>query len=196
MFIIQHGNQMKKIYLLVLVLFLPGIFSCRNPEKKNSGKGGKTMSTLKIGDAAPDFTLPDQDKKNVSLKDYLGKKIVVLYFYPKDFTPGCTVEACTFRDSYEIFRDAGAEVIGVSADSPESHVKFREEHHLPFLLLSDEKNEVSKLYGVGKTLGLLPNRTTFVIGKDGIIRHVFSSQTEAKKHTEEALKIVNELVKK
>lgn len=187
---------MRKILLLMLSLLCVGNFSCRNSGGKDSEKGGKTMPTLKVGDAAPDFTLPGQDKKNVSLKDYSGKKIVVLYFYPKDFTPGCTLEACTFRDSYEIFTDAGAEVIGVSADSPESHVKFREEHRLPFLLLSDEKNEVSKLYGVGKMLGLLPNRTTFVIDKTGVIRHIFSSQTDAKKHADEALKIVNELVKK
>lgn len=182
---------MKKVYLLILSLFLLGNFSC-----KNSEKGGKTMSKLNVGDAAPDFTLPDQDGKNVSLKDYSGKKTVVLYFYPKDFTPGCTLEACTFRDSYEVFKDAGAEVLGVSADTQKSHREFIAEHRLPFRLLSDEKNEVSKLYGVGKTLGLLPNRTTFVIDKDGVIRHVFSSQTEAKKHIEEALRIVNELVKK
>jgi len=187
---------MKKIQLIIMCLLVLGNFSCRNSGKKDSEKGGKIMSTLKAGDIAPDFTLPDQDKKNVSLKDYSGKKIVVLYFYPKDFTPGCTLEACTFRDSYEIFTDAGAEVLGVSADSPESHVKFREEHRLPFLLLSDEKNEVSKFYGVGKTLGLFANRTTFVIDKTGVIRHIFSSQTDAKKHIEEAIKIVNELVKK
>ncbi|OGS43274.1 MAG: peroxiredoxin [Elusimicrobia bacterium RIFOXYD2_FULL_34_15] len=154
------------------------------------------MSELKVGERAPDFTLPDQYNKNVSLKDYLGKKIVVLYFYPKDFTSGCTIEACSFRDSYEIFRDAGAEVIGVSSDSTESHTKFREKHNLPFTLLSDEKKEVIELYGIGKTLGLFTNRTTFVIDKEGVIKHIFSSQTEAAKHIEEALKIVNELIAK
>ena len=149
------------------------------------------MAVLKVGDVAPDFTLPDQDKKNVSLKDYIGKKIVVLYFYPKDFTSGCTAEACAFRDSYEVFTDAGAEVIGVSADSPESHVKFRAEHHLPFTLLSDEKREVSRLYGIGKILGLFSVRTTFVMDKTGVVRHIFSSQ-DAKKHIDEAIRIVNE----
>src|SRR3989339_419691 len=174
---------MKKSQTLLLLLFLAGSFSCGNLKKDSDGRREDLMaqSKLKIGDQAPDFTLPDQDGNSVSLKNYSGR-IVVLYFYPKDFTPGCTIEACTFRDSHEVFKEAGAEVIGVSADSPESHTKFKEEHHLPFILLSDEKREVSGLYGVGKTLGLLPNRTTFVIDKEGTIRHIFSSQTDATKH--------------
>ena len=185
---------MKKLKVFFLLLFLGSSFSCRNIKNEYDSKKGEIMAQIKLktSDRAPDFTLPDQDGKSVSLKDYPGR-IVVLYFYPKDFTPGCTIEACSFRDSYEVFKEAGAEVIGVSADSPESHTKFKQEHHLPFLLLSDEKNEVSRLYGVGKTLGLLPNRTTFVIDKEGIIRHIFSSQADAKKHIDEAVRIVKEL---
>jgi peroxiredoxin Q/BCP len=142
---------------------------------------------LKPGDTAPDFSLLSQKGTTVRLSEFLGKKSVVLYFYPKDETPGCTKEACTFRDSYEAFKDVGAEVIGVSSDSAESHKDFAGHHRLPFLLLADTGGKVRKLYGVSKTLGLLPGRETFVIDKKGIIRSRFSSQFRAAKHVEEAL---------
>jgi thioredoxin-dependent peroxiredoxin len=141
---------------------------------------------VKAGDHAPDFALPDADGKEVRLADLRGKP-VVLYFYPKDDTPGCTKEACSFRDQYEDFRDAGAVVIGVSSDSGESHRKFTEKYKLPFMLLSDRGGAVRKLYGVPATLGLLPGRVTFVIGADGVVRHVFNSQLAATRHVAEAL---------
>lgn len=144
---------------------------------------------LKVGDQAPDFSLPS-DSGTVRLQDFKGKKAVVLYFYPKDDTPGCTAEACSFRDSFQVFQEAGAEVIGVSADSQQSHKAFKAKHHLPFILLSDQKNEVRKLYDVPSTLGILPGRVTYVISKDGTLLHIFSSQLNAKKHVEEALKII------
>ena len=121
------------------------------------------------------------------LGDYRGKKAVVLYFYPKDDTPGCTAESCSFRDQYEAFKDAGAEVIGVSSDSAESHARFAEKHRLPFVLLADRGGAVRKQYGVPATLGLLPGRVTFVIDRDGVVRHVFNSQFQATKHVAEAL---------
>lgn len=130
----------------------------------------------------------------VSLKDFKGKKSVVLYFYPKDDTPGCTVESCTFRDSYEVFKEVGAEVIGISSDSKDSHQKFASKYQLPFLLLSDEGGEIRKLYGVPSTMGLLPGRVTFVIDKNGIIRQVFSSQFRPKRHIEEALKTLETII--
>jgi thioredoxin-dependent peroxiredoxin len=148
------------------------------------------MVKVDNGDVAPDFTLPDQDGKPLTLSSLKGK-VVVLYFYPKDFTSGCTKEACFFRDAFEDFTEAGAEVIGVSGDSVESHRKFRDAYLLPFSLLSDVKDEVKKMYGV--TGHLLPGRVTFVIDKTGVVRHVFSSQIDMKAHVDEALKILKTL---
>ena len=146
---------------------------------------------VQVGDLAPDFSLPSQDGKTVSLKDFRDKKAVVLYFYPKDDTPGCTREACAFRDSYEDFKDAGAEVIGVSSDSPESHQQFIAKYHLPFILLSDSDTGLRKLYGVQSVTtekyGVLPGRVTYVIDKGGVVRHVFSSLFEAERHIPEAI---------
>jgi thioredoxin-dependent peroxiredoxin len=148
------------------------------------------MANVKIGEIAPNFTLPDQDGQPFTLSSQKGK-IVVLYFYPKDFTSGCTKEACHFRDAYEGFTEVGVEVIGVSADSQESHRKFMDAYMLPFTLLSDMKSEVKKLYGVAGHL--FPGRVTFVIDKDGVVRNVFSSQTDMKAHVDETLKILKSL---
>lgn len=148
--------------------------------------------SLRVGDKAPDFTLPDQSGGTVTLSDYLGRKVVVLYFYPKDNTSGCTAEACSFRDSYESFTDAGAEVIGVSSDSVESHEKFAGRHELPFVLLSDKGRAVRKQYGA-TTLGVVPGRITFVIDQGGVIRHAFSSMSNIGGHIDEALAVVRQL---
>ncbi|MFZ5492816.1 MAG: peroxiredoxin [Pseudomonadota bacterium] len=148
--------------------------------------------TLKVGDKAPTFTLPTADGRPVSLADYLGRPVVV-YFYPKDDTPGCTAEACAFRDQYEDFKQAGAEVIGISSDPPESHARFAGKHQLPFVLLSDQGGTVRKVYGVPATLGLLPGRVTFVLDRDGTIRHMFSSQLRAKQHVAEAVGVIRSL---
>jgi peroxiredoxin Q/BCP len=148
------------------------------------------MTKLSVGDIAPDFQLPDQDGKQVSLSSLRGK-IVVLFFYPKDFSAGCTREACHFRDAFEDFSEAGVEVIGISGDSVESHKKFKEAYLLPFSLLSDLKGVAKKSYGV--TGFILPGRVTFLIDKVGIIRHFFSSQTDMKAHVDEALKILKTL---
>ena len=140
-----------------------------------------------VGDAAPDFTLPDPSGRTVRLGDYRGRKAIVLYFYPKDDTPGCTKESCSFRDQYQDFQDAGAEVIGVSSDAAASHEKFAARYHLPFVLLADASGAVRRQYGVPATLGLLPGRVTFVIDRQGIVRHVFNSQFQASRHVEEAI---------
>lgn len=150
---------------------------------------------VKVGDRAPDFSLPNQSGNIVSLRDFVGKKIIVLYFYPKDFSRGCTAEACAFRDSYEVFKDEDAEVIGVSSQSVDSHRRFALANMLPFILLSDEEGKVRKLYGVQSTFGLLPGRVTYIIDKKGIVRHVFSSQSNPTKHIEEALRILKEISK-
>lgn len=149
--------------------------------------------TLTLGDKAPQFTLSTADGRQVSLSDYRGRQSVVVYFYPKDDTPGCTAEACAFRDQYEDFKQAGAEVIGISSDAPEAHARFASKHRLPFLLLSDRDGAVRKAYGVPATLGLLPGRVTFVVDREGIIRHLFSSQFRATKHVSEAIGVLRTL---
>ncbi|HYK81741.1 MAG TPA: peroxiredoxin [Gemmatimonadales bacterium] len=153
----------------------------------------KAQHKIRVGDVAPDFTLPDQWGKPVRLSDLIGRRTLVVYFYPKDETPGCTLEARAFRDSYEAFTNAGAEVIGVSADSVPAHRRFASRHALPFLLLSDRDGAVRALYGVEKTLGLLPGRVTFVIDAAGVVRHIFSSQLQVTRHSREAARVVQAL---
>lgn len=151
------------------------------------------MAKVKVGDPAPDFSLPCQTGEAVSLKDFRGKRPVVLYFYPKDNTPGCTAESCAFRDSYAVFQDLGAEVLGVSSDTVSSHQEFATSYSLPFKLLSDEDGKVRSLYGVPATLGILPGRVTYVIDQQGVVRHIFNSQLNFKGHINEALKVLGQL---
>ena len=148
---------------------------------------------IRAGDKAPDFTLSSQSGEQVRLRDRLGQRVVVLYFYPKDDTRGCTAEACAFRDSYEVFTDAGADVIGISSDSVASHAAFADKHKLPFTLLSDKGGHVRKSYGVPAVLGLVPGRVTYVIDRKGTVRHVFNSMTNIGQHISDALRIVREL---
>ncbi len=150
-------------------------------------------SALAVGETAPAFKLKDQKGATVSLADFAGRKNVVLYFYPKDDTPGCTKESCTFRDQYTAFTDVGAEVLGISSDSESSHLAFAEKYRLPFPLLADAGGEVRKQYKVPKSLGLLPGRVTFVIDKKGVVRHVFNSQLNPTKHVSEALDVLKTL---
>jgi thioredoxin-dependent peroxiredoxin len=142
---------------------------------------------VRVGDRAPDFALPDANGRTVRLSEFRGKHSVVLYFYPKDDTPGCTKEACGFRDHHEEFVQLGAAVIGVSSDSSASHDRFAAKYWLPFTLLADAGGAVRRLYGVPATLGLLPGRVTFVIDREGVVRHVLNSQLDARRHVEEAL---------
>jgi peroxiredoxin Q/BCP len=152
-----------------------------------------SQPAIEPGDVAPDFALPDRAGHTVRLSDYRGKKAVVLYFYPKDDTPGCTKEACSFRDQYEVFKEAGAEVIGVSSDSEASHDRFASKYNLPFVLVADRGGKVRKQYGVPATLGLLPGRVTFVIDPQGVVCHVFNSQLQATRHVEEAVQALRAL---
>jgi len=148
---------------------------------------------IQVGDKAPDFTLPSQSGDEVRLSDRLGERVVVLYFYPKDNTSGCTAEACAFRDSYETFTDAGAEVIGVSSDSADKHAAFAGQHNLPFTLVADKGARVRKSYGVPSVLGVIPGRVTYVIDRTGTVRHVFSSMTNIGQHVNDALEVVRQL---
>jgi thioredoxin-dependent peroxiredoxin len=142
---------------------------------------------VKVGSVAPDFTLPSQAGEMVSLKDFSGRKPVVLFFYPRDETPGCTKEVCAFRDTSVEFGKLDVQVIGISSDSVESHRRFAAKYDLSFPLLSDEGGKVRRLYGVPKTFGLFPGRVTYVIDKECVVRHVFASQLSVERHVQEAL---------
>lgn len=148
-------------------------------------------SELKVGDTIPSFTLKNQNGENFSINSIIGEKNIVIYFYPKNETTVCTKQACSFRDSYEDFKELGCEVIGVSSDDDKSHKNFAENHNLPFILLSDSKQKVRKLFGVPKDLfGMLPGRYTYVINKKGKIILIFNSALNAQKHIDEALLIL------
>jgi peroxiredoxin Q/BCP len=148
--------------------------------------------TLKVGAKAPMFALKDQNGNVIDVANLVGKKALVIYFYPKDFTTGCTMEAHEFREMHEEFLKNGAEVIGVSSDDVESHKRFAEEHQLPFTLLSDTDEKVRDMYGAWGTAHT-PGRVTFLIDKEGVIRMVFSSQIQPRKHISEALRVLKEI---
>ncbi|KAJ9538407.1 hypothetical protein OSB04_031140 [Centaurea solstitialis] len=145
------------------------------------------------GSVPPSFTLKDQDGKNVSLSKFKGKPVVV-YFYPADETPGCTKQACAFRDSYEKFKKAGAQVVGISGDDAASHKAFAKKYRLPYTLLSDEDNKVRKEWGVPSDLfGTLPGRQTYVLDKNGVVQLIYNNQFQPEKHIDETLKFLQSL---
>lgn len=149
---------------------------------------------LKVGDTIPDFKAKDANGNDFDSQNVVGKKPLVIYFYPKDNTPGCTAEACSFRDQYEDFKDLGAEVIGISSDSVSSHQQFSEQYKLPFILLSDNDKKIKTLFGVPSGLfGLLPGRVTYVTDKNGVIQMIFDSVL-ATKHIPKALQAIKKLV--
>lgn len=149
------------------------------------------MKKIEIGNKIPEFSLRDQNGLMVDMKDFIGNSNIVLFFYPKDDTPGCTKEACYFRDHYEDFADAGAEVFGISGQSVESHKRFAEKHNLNYTLLSDEGNKVRKKFGVpGNLFGLVPGRVTYVADKTGKVIYIFNSQINVEKHVDKALEVL------
>ena len=148
---------------------------------------------LKKGDKIPDSTLKNQRNEVISLHEKTGKNLVV-YFYPKDFTPGCTAEACSFRDNYSRINNYDAEVIGISSDTPKRHEEFAKAYQLDYLLLSDTDKKAEKAFGVKRNLfGMLPGRETFVFDKEGKLAGRFSSAIDAKRHVEEAIKLLEKL---
>lgn len=178
----------KQFYMPLISLILlatMGIFSLAKQKEQ----------PIKEGDKVGDFTLNDENGKPFHFYDELGKNVFVIYFYPKDDTPGCTTEACSFRDSYNDFAELGARVIGISGDSEKSHLKFKEKYKLPFTLLSDKNNTVrDKVFGVPRDiLGLLPGRVTYIIDKTGKVVKVYNSMSGANHHTEslQAIKSLN-----
>ncbi len=149
------------------------------------------MATIEVGSRIPAFSLPDQDGNMFRIDSLLGRKNLVIYFYPKDNSPGCTAQACHFQDMYEAFKKTGAEVIGISGQSVASHKRFAEKHHLSFILLSDRGNQVRNLFGVPANLfGMLPGRVTYIADKSGKVMYIFNSQTQAARHVDEALRIL------
>ncbi|MGO4818148.1 peroxiredoxin [Flavobacterium sp. W22_SRS_FP1] len=152
---------------------------------------------LKVGDKIPNFVAKDTEGNDFDIKELLGKKPLVIYFYPKDSSPGCTAQACSFRDQYEDFKDLGAEVIGISGDSVDSHKKFAKQYKLPFILLSDNYKKIRKLFGVSSSMfGMLPGRVTYVADKNGEIKMIFDSSMMATKHITKALQAIKDLADK
>ncbi|HNW53514.1 MAG TPA: peroxiredoxin [Bacteroidales bacterium] len=179
--------KMRNFYRFYLIIYLLLFTSYLTFSKINS------MNEIKIGSTIPSFTLPDQNGELFDINTVLGKKNLVIYFYPKDDTPGCTAQACSFRDQFEVFTEADAVIIGISGQSVESHKEFALKHRLTFTLLSDEGNNIRKQFGVPTNfLGLLPGRVTYVADKTGKVIYIFNSQTQATKHVDEALRILKQ----
>lgn len=148
------------------------------------------MKKIQIGDIIPAFSLPDQNGNILDISTYIGKKKLVIFFYPQDGSLNCTKEACYFRDLADVFEEVDAIVIGISGQSVESHKEFAEKNRLKYTLLSDERNTVRKLFGVpGRVFGFIPGRVTYVADRSGKVVYIFDSQTETQRHADEALKI-------
>ncbi len=179
------SRNFYRMYLSIYVL----LFSCFTFFNSNPN-----MKKIEVGDLVPKFSLKDQNGNLFSLDSAVGKKNLVIYFYPKDDSPGCTKEACSFRDQFEIFNESDAMIIGISGQSVESHKNFAEKYRLSYTLLSDEGNKIRRLFGVSTSFfGLLPGRVTYVINKEGKVVFMFNSQLQATKHVDEALEILKKL---
>lgn len=154
------------------------------------------VDTMKVveGSRIPSFELKDQNGETFSIDSVIGKKNLVIYFYPMDDSPGCTKQACSFRDQFEVFQDADAMIIGISAQSVDSHSAFEKKHRLNYTLLSDEGNKVRKLFGVPDNIfGLIPGRVTYIVNKSGKVVYIFNSQLNAEKHVDEAARILKDM---
>lgn len=181
-------KRFRNFYLFYLAIYFVLFISYLNFNTENN------MKKIEIGSTLPPFELYDQNNQLFNIQDVIGKKNLVIYFYPKDDSPGCTKEACSFRDQFEVFEEADAMIIGISSQSVESHLAFAKKHRLNYTLLSDSKKEVEKLFGVPRNLfGLLPGRVTYVVNKQGVVEYIFNSQVQAAKHVDEALQIIQEL---
>jgi peroxiredoxin Q/BCP len=181
-------QKLRNFYRFYLFVYLLLFIAYLNFHKDNH------MNEIKIGSNIPEFALPDQNGNMFNISSLLGRKNMVIYFYPKDDSPGCTAQACSFRDQFEDFSDANAAIIGISGQSVQSHKEFAEKHHLSFILLSDDGNKIRKKFGVPTNLlGLLPGRVTYVADKTGKVIYTFNSQLQTEKHVKEALRILKEL---
>ncbi|MBN1252125.1 MAG: peroxiredoxin [Bacteroidales bacterium] len=181
--------KFRKFYLFYLAIYFALFFSYLI-FNNNSNK----VEKISIGSTVPNFELYDQYGKLFKLNSVLGKKNLVIYFYPKDDSPGCTKEACSFRDQFEVFEQADAMIIGISSQSVKSHFDFTKKHNLNYTLLSDSLKKVSKLFGVTNNfLGLIPGRVTYIINKKAKVIYMFNSQIQAEKHVEESLRILQNI---
>ncbi len=182
-------KRFRNFYLFYLGIYLV-LFIVYLNFKPHSGN----MEQLVVGSSIPDFELRDQHGQLFSIDSVMGQKNLVIYFYPKDDSPGCTRQACSFRDQFEVFAEADALIIGISAQSVESHLAFADKHRLNYTLLSDPGNKVRKLFGVpGNLFGLIPGRVTYVVNKVGQVVYLFNSQIQVDKHVEEALHILQKM---
>ena len=179
--------KLRNFYRFYLFIYLLLFVSYLTFHKNN------TMNEIKIGSTVPQFALADQNGNLFDINSVLGKKNLVIYFYPKDDSPGCTAQACSFQDQFEVFKEADAVIIGISGQSVQSHKEFALKHRLTFTLLSDEGNKIRKQFGVPTNLlGLLPGRVTYVADKTGKVIYIFNSQINATKHVDEALRILKQ----
>lgn len=158
-----------------------------------AGNGERARGTLTVGQPAPDFSLRDHNGDTVNLSGFRGRSSVVLFFYPKDDSPGCRREACSFRDRYADFHDLDAVILGINGESAESHRDFARQRSLTYSLLTDADGTVRERYGVPAFLGLFTSRVTFVIDKDGIVRKIIRAQFDFERHVTEALETVKAL---
>lgn len=176
-----------RFYLIIYTLLFGAYFMFNNQSNNH-------MNKVEVGSQIPPFELKDQDGNLFKVSNLIGKKNMVIYFYPKDDTPGCTKEACYFQDMYEVFKKADAEIIGISGQSVESHKLFADKHRLDFRLLADDRNKLRKQFGVPTSFfGLLPGRVTYVVDKSGKVIYTFNSQMNATQHVDEAMAILSDL---
>lgn len=175
---------MKKILLVAAILIIGLLFiKCKSKPKKS----------LSVGDKLPEFQLLTQDGLDFDANEFIGKQAMVIYFYPKDDTPGCTKEACKFRDEFEVFSDLNTVVIGISSDDVASHKAFAEKYNLPFTLLADTEKKVRSMFGVPAFgAGLIPGRVTYIVDKKGIVQYVFNNMKDAELHIDKSLEILKE----
>lgn len=177
-----------RFYLIIYIILSIAYFST------NNNSTATAMTKIKVGSQLPLFSLLDQNGNLFNIDEHIGKKNLVVYFYPKDDSPGCTKEACYFQDQFEVFKEADTEVIGISGQSVDSHKEFAEKYHLTYTLLSDEGNKIRKSFGVPTNFfGLIPGRVTYIIDKKGVVVYIFDSQIQATKHIDEALRIIKTL---
>lgn len=187
---LRYRNFYRFYLTVYFVLF--GLYLSLPANSQN--QQNQSMQKIEQGSTVPPFTLNDQNGQPFDLGTVVGQKNLVIYFYPKDDSPGCTKEACYFRDQYEVFAREDAVIIGISGQSVDSHRKFAEKHRLSFTLLSDPGNKVRKMFGVPTNFfGVLPGRVTYIVDKKGVVVHVFDSQAQATKHVDEALRILKAL---
>lgn len=190
----QKYKRFRNFYLFYLSVYFVLFFLYFSLKNGTQLTNSTEMGKIEVGSTIPLFSLKDQYGQMFNLDSVIGKKKLVIYFYPKDDSPGCTKEACSFRDQFDVFNEADAMIIGISAQSVESHLKFANKHRLNYTLLSDTKNKIRKLFGVPTNFfGLIPGRVTYIVNKEGVVEFIFDSQVQAEKHVDEALRILQEI---